>query len=629
MLKAIIKFFLKRKLLAVILFVVPVIVGYFGYQALGRNKNTVSYSTAVVEKGIISVAVSGTGQIAAVEQIDVKTKVPGDIIFVGISNGQEVKAGDLLAKIDDQDAQKAVRNAETDLETAKLELEKLIQPPDAYSLLQAENALTQAKETMAKLKLTQASNHQNNLDSIKRAEDNLEKAYESAFNNVAAAFLDLPAIITNLDKILYGNDIAKSEPTVNQSFDNKTALGNSVSSEDAPEMWKFIDDTEVDYKTARDKYNINLKDYKNTSRYSNKAVIEALLEETLETTKAIAEALKSEVNMLDLWVDLRSDHNWSVYNKVKEFQSDLRSDSAKANGHISSLLSVQSTIEDNKNAKANAERALEEADQNDPLDLAAAQRSVREKEESLKKLKAAPDTLEVRAKEINIRQKQEALANAKQQLADYQIKAPINGIVSNTNIKTGEEVSANAVLASIITKQKVAKINLNEVDVAKIKVGQQANLAFDAISELNITGRVAEVESLGTVSQGVVSYGATIALDIQDDRLASGMSVSVSIITEMKPNVLLVPNSAIKQRDEETYVLLAEGKASGNLTASDLRIQPVQTGLSNDTLTEVIEGLKEGDRVVTKATTTTGTSKTNQQQRMNFGIPGLTGGRPL
>jgi HlyD family secretion protein len=101
-------------------------------------------------------------------------------------------------------------------------------------------------------------------------------------------------------------------------------------------------------------------------------------------------------------------------------------------------------------------------------------------------------------------------------------------------------------VATLITKQKIAQVSLNEVDITKIKSGQKVNITFDAIENLNITGQVLDVDLVGTVSQGVVSYNVKIGLDIDDERIKSGMSVSASIITDIRQDVVSVPVTANK-----------------------------------------------------------------------------------
>ena len=630
MLSKIFNLIIRHKLIAVIGLLIIIIGGYFGYKKIAGNENLIQYATAAVEKGTLIVSISGSGQVSVSNQIDIKPKVSGDVVYVGVKNGQEVKAGVLLAQIDSRDAQKAVRDAETALETAKLELEKLLQPVDDYSLMQAENALIQTKDNLTKLKFTQESNYQDALDIIQRSEDNLEKAYEDAFNTIADVFLDLPTIITGLRDVLYSYEIAESEITLSNFSWNISALKNSVDYSDRSQLEKFIDNAENNYKTARTKYAQNFENYKNASRYSDKEVIEALLDETLETVRAMAETVKSETNMLDYWVDYRSGKDLRIFSKVTEYQSDLKSYTSKTNSHVSGLLSIQRNIQDNKEAKLNAERDLIEMKQNQPLDLAAAERSVKEKEEALAKLKADPDELDVRAKNIAMQQKQDALLTAQQSLADHYVYAPFNGVVANINVKKGESISSSAVLAVLITKQKIAEITLNEIDIAKIEPGQKVTIIFDAIEDLTITGEVVEIDTLGTVSQGVVTYNIKIRFDTQDERVKPGMSLSATIITNVKQNALLVPNSAIKQQGDTIYVQVADGAAAKASTATanisdamlstlNLRTQPIQTGLSNDIMTEVLDGLQQGDRVITQTISSNTAKNQNLQAKPSTG----------
>lgn len=602
-----------------IILIIVVAGGYFGYQGLNKKDNNATrYVTTAVEKSTLIIFLSGSGQVSASNQIDIKPKVSGDVVYVGVKNGQEVKAGDLIAQIDTSDAEKAVRDAKTALETAKLELDELLRPPDEYSLMQAENALMQTKDNLTKLKFTQESKRQDALDAIEKAEDNLEKAYEDAFNAIADTFLDLPTIMTGLENILYSYDIAKSEVTVSNYSYNISALKNSVDyGDDRYQLEKFISSAETNYKTSRTKYDENFENYKDTSRYSNKEVIEALLNETLETVKAIAEAVKSETNMLDYWVNYQSSRDRRIYAKVTEYQSDLKSYTSKTNSYLSSLLSMQRTLEDNKESKLKAERDLREMDQNNPLDLAAAERTVKEKEEALAKLKAGPDELDIRAKKIAIQQKEDALLDAQQNLANHYIRAPFDGIIANLNVKKGESVSSNTVVATLITQQKIAEITLNEIDIAKVKVGQKANITFDAIDGLSITGKVVEVDTLGEVTQGVVEYGVKISFDTQDKRVKPGMSLSANIITDVKQNTLLVPNQAVKiDKTSQHYVELLKN----NIPVQ----QPVEIGTSNDTVTEILEGLKEGDIVVTQTIKSNSTSNQSQQNTKDGGFdPGI------
>ena len=161
-----------------------------------------------------------------------------------------------------------------------------------------------------------------------------------------------------------------------------------------------------------------------------------------------------------------------------------------------------------------------------------------------------------------------------------------------------------------------ANISLNEVDVAKVKVGQRVTLTFDAVEDLEITGEVAEVDAIGAVSQGVVSYNVKIVFDIQDNRIKPGMSVSAAIVLSSKPDVLLAPNGAIKTQNNLTYV---EALVNG---APERRT--VTVGSSNDTQTEILTGLTEGEAVITQ-TIISGASAAVSTQSATAGRTGAPG----
>jgi len=590
---------IRHKFTTVITLLIVIIGGYFGYQAISGSNEAVRYTVAAVKRSTLIVSISGSGQVSSSDQVDIKPKVSGDVVYVGAKDGQELKAGALLVQIDIGEAEKAVRDAETDLETVKLELDKLFEPVNELDLLRAENNLVQAEESKQK------------------AEDNIIEAYEDAFNAISNAFLDLPTIITGLRDILYSYEIAESEITVSNYSWNISTLKNLVDYQDRYKLEKFIDSAESDYKAARTRYDENFENYKNTSRYSDKDVIKTLLEETLETVRAMAEAVKSENNMLDFWVDDRSEKDLRTVNKVTEYQSDIKSLTSKTNSHLLSLLSIQRSIQDSKEDVLNAERSIEEI------------------ELSLAELKAGADELDIRAKKITIQQKEDVLLDAKEDLENHYIYAPFNSMIAEINVDEGDSVSSNTVLATLITQQKIAEVTFNEIDAVNIKVGQKTTLTFDALPKVSISGKVIGIDTMGQVTQGVVSYGVKIASDTDVEQVKPGMSVTVDIITEAKQNVLVLPSSAIKFQGDVYYVELVEAdeefgqqlltNVSGIILPTSPKSQSIEVGISNDLSSEIISGLKEGDIVVTSAINQVqGTTQTQ-----GFMMPGMSGGKSI
>jgi len=312
----------------------------------------------------------------------------------------------------------------------------------------------------------------------------------------------------------------------------------------------------------------------------------------------------------------------SVSSTVTSQQASLNSYLGTVNGHLSSLLSLINTIQSDKNT------------------ITAANRTIAEKTGSLANLKEPPDALDVRSAQPTIQQKKDALTDAKEKLANYYIRAPFDGTITNVDAKRGDSVSSGTALATLLTEKKIAEVSLNEVDVAQVKVGQKATLIFDAIPDLSISGEVAEIDSIGTVSQGVVSYTVKIGFDTQDERVKPSMSVTAAIITKAKTDVLTVSNAAIKSSGDSYYVEILdnisadqENKMSGITSLTPPRQVAVQVGLTDDSLTEITSGAKEGDRVVTQTSASTNTSatKTTTSSSSNGGIMQMMnggGGRP-
>jgi len=535
---------LKRKFLTGIIVLALIGGGYYAYGKLFSGAVATRYVTAAVEKGTLIVSVSGSGQISASNQVDIKSKASADAVYVGVKNGQEVGTGTLLVQLDTRDAQKTVRDAEISLQSARLDLEKM------KGIATDEGFIRGIKE---------------------KAQDDLKKAYDDGFNNISDTFLNLPSIMSGIYDVLFGSSLSTTKQW------NIDVVADVAKKYDEAAL-VYRNQTFNSYQKARAAYDKNLSDYKAASRLSEKETIESLINETYETVRDIAEAIKNANNLFQFYKDKLTENSLKYNTLVDTYLSSLSSYTGETNSYLLNLLSVKNTIQTDKETLAGT-------------------------------------GFDISDQEIKVSQAENTLLEAKEKLADYYIRAPFSGVATEVNIKKGDSVSSGTTLATLITHQKIAEISLNEVDVAKVKVGQKVTLTFDAIEGLNITGEVAEIDALGTVSQGVVNYGVKIVFDTQDERVKSGMSVSAAIITDIKQDVLLVPNAAVKSNGGQ-YVEVLENNVPRN--------QTVETGLSNDTMTEIKSGLKEGDKVITQ-TITANTTQTQTQNSTGVRIPSVGG----
>jgi len=231
-----------------------------------------------------------------------------------------------------------------------------------------------------------------------------------------------------------------------------------------------------------------------------------------------------------------------------------------------------------------------------------------------------------------ISQAEASLTSASLALAQVSstITAPTSGTISNLNLVDGQVIaSTNSSSSTDSTTSNTsygtiaigdgapqASINLSEIDVTKVKVGQKVTLTLDAFPEKTFTGEVTAINTAGSVSSNVTSYPATITFDSPEDTIYPNMGVSGQIITNVKNNVLLVPSAAITGTGENATVRV--------LKNGQVQIVTVMTGESNDTQTEIISGLSEGDNVIT-STISPQTTNGNNTTTSPFGGSGFGG----
>ena len=181
------------------------------------------------------------------------------------------------------------------------------------------------------------------------------------------------------------------------------------------------------------------------------------------------------------------------------------------------------------------------------------------------------------------------------QLASGTITAPAAGTVGSLSLIPGLILVQSTASQRVGVIQNQANpiliLNLTEIDVLKVKVGQAATLTFDTLSGKTFSGKVMAVDRIGVVSNGVTNYPATIQLDVSVPEVLPNMAASANIILDTKTNVLLIPSAAIQIQAGEPMVKILKNGKEQQIT--------VETGASSDLQTEIISGLSAGDKVIT------------------------------
>lgn len=185
------------------------------------------------------------------------------------------------------------------------------------------------------------------------------------------------------------------------------------------------------------------------------------------------------------------------------------------------------------------------------------------------------------------------VANYQAQLAKTLIRSPIDGIITKQDAKVGEIAPVAASIVSVMSANKFEiEANVPEADIAKIKIGDVSQATLDAYgSDVVFQTRVVKIDPAEIVIEGVPTYKTTLQFASEDNRIKSGMTANLDILTDRRDNALTIPQRALISKDGNKTVKILVEKA--------LKEVPVKAGLrGSDGTMEILEGLQEGDKVV-------------------------------
>jgi HlyD family secretion protein len=224
---------------------------------------------------------------------------------------------------------------------------------------------------------------------------------------------------------------------------------------------------------------------------------------------------------------------------------------------------------------------------------AAAQAQIEQAQAQLQRLLGNDLTRELA--EAQVKQAELNLEAAKQRLDDAQLTAPIDGTISELNVKVGEQVGAGALRPAAVVADLSSfhiDVGIDENSIGALQTEQPVVITVDALPDEQLTGRVDYIAPTASDNAGVVTYKVIIGLDPTELPVRGGMSANADVITEVRDNVLIVPNWTIRI-DRQT------GKAYVYVQRGD-KIEEIEivTGLRNANESEVVSGLNEGDVLV-------------------------------
>ncbi|MHB1391831.1 MAG: efflux RND transporter periplasmic adaptor subunit [Clostridia bacterium] len=251
--------------------------------------------------------------------------------------------------------------------------------------------------------------------------------------------------------------------------------------------------------------------------------------------------------------------------------------------------------------------------------------------------------LTIQTNDLKLEDLNSELQTAEEKLLDYKIYAPFDGTFTLNDIEQGNSIKQGDILGSVANYDTMQfNIDVDELDIAKIKVDQSAKVTIDALAETTdnpLKGAVTKIAVEGTSSNGVSTYPVTIQIE-ENAALKGSMNANAEIVVNQKKGVLYVPVDAVQKRNGKSIVRVVGGaggtdkifrNSNGETknpqsvetknqqsTEQKIELREVKTGISTEDFIEITSGLKEGEAVVVTSTSGTGNNMQNGQNRMTI-----------
>lgn len=515
------------------------------------TKNQVQVRTAAAKKGDIKVTISGTGPVASVNGVTVKSNQTGTVAKVLAQDGEKVKAGQVIMILQSDNLENAVKTAQVDLQNSQQNLANLLNP------LGTAVSAQQLKVTSAQIALQQRQTDLANLD-VKAPQSGVV----ASVNTVEGSSIGNNTLLFTI--------FDDTQPTFS------VLLPQSAAANVKAGMEATVDFPGFGQLKGKVKPSAASATPTNASRDSNVPVYI-----TLPATAGVRVGMAGMVTIQAPNLTYLIQGNGSIKNEVVEVRSQVAANVG------------QLVVKEGDRVKAGDLLAKLSSD-TITLAVKQAENDLKTQQQSLTNLidPSQDPSGNLQAARNKVATAELALATKQGDLQDLQIKSPIDGQISAVTPRIGDRIAtgANAFRVADYGAMQIT-ITVDELDVAKVKPGQKATIALDALPGRPYTGKVMKVNPEGTFKNDIANFEVTVSVDNPQGMLA-GMNAAVTIDVDERKDVLVIPAQAISRRQGKIYVRIP-GAVAGQTTDREIK-----TGLTSTQQVEVLEGLKEGEEVV-------------------------------
>jgi len=552
-------FFKRRKKLIIwsSIGLVLIILIIVGIASAGKK---IEYTTVLAEHGELKQSVDATGKVESAETIELNFKTTGRIAQIYVKAGDKVTAGQRLAMLEAGALNSSVADAQARLNQSLADHQKLLAGSSDEDIRILENKLEQERADLW--------TSQKNLENLKLSQSTeLNNLKESTLTTLNNELTTTQAALEEIEDTLTDED-AQGTLSIKNTTVLNTALDNQLIAE---ETFTIVEDLidGLSFNSTNDEILNALESLKN-----NLDEIATTLSNTLDVLVATitsSDLSKSELDTLKSNIKTRQGYINTAKTNLNTAKSNWTN---KIVYYTDQINTYEAAIETAENNFRIAQAQLD-AELSPPRQF--------EIDSSLAKVAQARANLNLNLSRLN----------------DAIITAPVDGTLTKRYLEPGEYASlANPVLEMIGESNLQIEVDIPESDIAKISLMQDVSITLDAFSSDDVfEGKVVFVDPAETIISDVVYYKVKVQfneLEELKNQIKPGMTANVTICTNKKENVLMVPARAVKRDNGDKYVEVLKGTKKKPVVEK----VNVTTGLRGDSGIEIISGLKEGMEVV-------------------------------
>ena len=423
----------------------------------------------------------------------------------------------------------------------------------------------QVAETSVQGAETSLKNAEANLTNVQqKAEADLQSAYDAALTALQKAVNTAKNSLLTLSDVQYAYFIKNDQASISLADAKAAAVLSLLGAKDAG-WW-----------TAESLSQLNSGAF-GAVQASVLSPSHTNIDDSLLMTLDALQKVRLALDAVPLSADLTSTEKTNINTEKASVAAEITTVSSKKE-----LIAVQKAT--NTSSIATAQSNLD-----------SAQSALIQARDNLALKKAGYGPEQILAQKARVKAAEANVENIQVQLLKTTLTSPISGVITQQEGKIGQTVSAQAFIISIISEAKFEiEANVPEADIAKVKVGDTAKVTLDAYSsDIVFAAKVIAIDPTETVIEGVPTYKTAFQFIQEDDKIKSGMTANIDILTNKKDDVLVVPQRAVITQNGDKLVRVLDDK--GNIL--DVK---VQTGLrGSEGNVEIISGLQEGEKVIT------------------------------